>query len=81
MIAVATSAVREAKNGGDFIDLVAKNTGLTVRVVSGAEEARLIFLGVKNNVPMTEQPTLSVDVGGGSVELMVGNRDQLLHAK
>jgi exopolyphosphatase/guanosine-5'-triphosphate,3'-diphosphate pyrophosphatase len=81
IIAVATSAVREAKNGGDFIDLVAKNTGLTIRVISGAEEARLIFLGVKNNVPMTDQPTLSVDVGGGSVELMVGNRDQLLHAK
>src|SRR5215510_8373773 len=80
-IAVATSAVREAKNGGDFIDLMAKEAGLKVRVISGAEEARLIFLGVKNSVPMTEQPVLAVDVGGGSVELMVGNRDQLLHAK
>ena len=39
IIAVATSAVREAKNGGDFIDLVANQTGLTVRVISGAEEA------------------------------------------
>src|ERR1043166_9273302 len=47
IIAVATSAVREARNGGDFIDRVAKETGLTVRVVSGPEEARLIFLGVK----------------------------------
>ncbi len=81
IIAVATSAVREAKNGGDFIDLVAEQTGLTVRVISGTEEARLIFLGIKNSVPMTDQPVLGVDVGGGSVELMVGNRDQLLHAK
>ncbi|MBA5866038.1 MAG: HD domain-containing protein [Nitrospira sp. CR1.3] len=81
MIAVATSAVREAKNGGDFIDLVAKQTGLKVRVISGNEEARLIFLGVKNSVPMTEQPALAVDVGGGSVELMVGNREQLFHVK
>jgi exopolyphosphatase/guanosine-5'-triphosphate,3'-diphosphate pyrophosphatase len=81
IIAVATSAVREATNGGEFIDLVAEQTGLTVRVISGTEEARLIFLGIKNNVPMTEQPTLSVDVGGGSVELMVGNCTQLLHAK
>ncbi|HSC56601.1 MAG TPA: exopolyphosphatase, partial [Nitrospira sp.] len=81
IIAVATSAVREAKNGGDFIDLVAEQIGLTVRVISGAEEARLIFLGIKNSVPMTEQPALAVDVGGGSVELMAGNRDQLLHAK
>ena len=81
IIAVATSAVREAKNGGDFIDLVAEQTGLTVRVISGTEEARLIFLGIKNSVPLTEQPALAVDVGGGSVELMVGNRDQMLHAK
>jgi len=81
IIAVATSAVREARNGGDFIDLVAKETGLTVRVVSGPEEARLIFLGVKNSVPMTDQPSLAVDVGGGSVELMVGNRESLLHAR
>jgi exopolyphosphatase/guanosine-5'-triphosphate,3'-diphosphate pyrophosphatase len=81
IIAVATSAVREAKNGGDFIDLVKERTGLKVRVISGAEEARLIFLGIKNSVPMTEQPALAVDVGGGSVELMAGNRDQLLHAK
>lgn len=81
IIAVATSAVREAKNGGDFIDLVKEQTGLTVRVISGAEEARLIFLGIKNSVPMTEQAVLAVDVGGGSVELMAGNRDQLFHAK
>ncbi len=79
--AVATSAVREARNGGDFIDLVAEQTGLTVRVVSGTEEARLIFLGVKNGVALSDQPTLVVDVGGGSVELMVGTRTALAHAK
>lgn len=81
MLAVATSAVREAKNGGDFIDRVKEQTGLRVRVISGAEEARLIFLGVKNSVPMTEQPALAVDIGGGSVEVMAGNREQLLQAK
>jgi exopolyphosphatase / guanosine-5'-triphosphate,3'-diphosphate pyrophosphatase len=81
IIAVATSAVREAKNGGNFLDLVAEHTGLTIRVISGTEEARLIFLAIKNNVPMTDTPTLSVDIGGGSVELIVGNRSQLFHAK
>lgn len=81
IVAVATSAVREAKNGGDFIDLVADQLRLHIRVVSGNEEARLIFLAVKNSVPMGDQPVLAVDVGGGSVELMVGNRDQLLHVK
>ncbi len=81
IVAVATSAVREAKNGGDFIDLVAEQTCLKIRVISGNEEARLIFLGVQQSVPMTDQPILAVDVGGGSVELMAGNREQLLHAK
>jgi exopolyphosphatase/guanosine-5'-triphosphate,3'-diphosphate pyrophosphatase len=81
IVAVATSAVREAKNGGDFIDLVADQLRLHIRVVSGNEEARLIFLAVKNSVPMSDQPVLAVDVGGGSVELMVGSREQLLHVK
>ena len=81
IITVATSAVREAKNGGDFIHLVTEQTGLTVRVVSGMEDARLILLGIKYSVPLTDQPVLGVDVGGGSVELMVGNREQLLYAK
>jgi len=81
IIAVATSAVREAQNGGDFVDMVAEQTGLTVRVISGVEEARLIFVGVKHSLPLPEGPTLVVDVGGGSVELVVGNKDGLLHAK
>jgi len=81
VVGVATSAVREAQNGGDFIDLVAEHTRLKIRVVSGIEEARLIFIAVKNSIPLTDQPALAVDVGGGSVELMVGNRDQLLHVK
>lgn len=81
IVAVATSAVREARNGGDFVDLVAEQTGLTVRVISGTEEARLIFVGVKNSIALPDGPTLVVDVGGGSVELIVGNRDGLIHAK
>ncbi len=81
IIAVATSAVREAKNGGDFVKLVLEQTGLKVRVVSGTEEARLIFQGVKNSIPLIDEPSLVVDVGGGSVELMIGNRTGLLHAR
>ena len=79
--AVATSAVREARNGGEFLDHVAQQTGLTVRVITGAEEARLIFLGVRNTIALPEQPTMVVDVGGGSVELIVGNRETIFHAK
>jgi exopolyphosphatase / guanosine-5'-triphosphate,3'-diphosphate pyrophosphatase len=60
---------------------VAEQTGLRVRVVSGLEEARLIFLGVRHGIALTDEPVLAVDVGGGSVELMVGTRHQLLYAK
>ncbi|MEK7870018.1 MAG: exopolyphosphatase, partial [Nitrospirota bacterium] len=79
--AVATSAVREVKNGGDFVDLVEEQTGIKIRVISGIEEARLIFLGVRHSMALSEKPTLVVDVGGGSVELIVGTRDGLQHAK
>ncbi len=80
IVAVATSAVREAQNGGEFVNMVMDQTGLTVRVISGIEEARLIFLGVQNSVALSDKPALVVDIGGGSVELMVGNRDAMLHA-
>jgi exopolyphosphatase/guanosine-5'-triphosphate,3'-diphosphate pyrophosphatase len=49
-----------------------------VRVITGGEEARLIFLGVQHSMTLTERPILVVDVGGGSVELVAGNRDRLM---
>jgi exopolyphosphatase/guanosine-5'-triphosphate,3'-diphosphate pyrophosphatase len=79
--AVATSAVREARNGGEFLDQVAQQTGLTARVITGAEEGRLIFLGVRNSIALPDPPTMVVDIGGGSVEMIVGNRDQIFHVK
>ncbi|MGA6828941.1 HD domain-containing protein [Nitrospira sp. NS4] len=77
IVAVATSAVREARNGGDFVGLVEEQTGIKIRVISGGEEARLIFLGVKHSIALSEKPAMVVDVGGGSVELIVGNSDGL----
>jgi exopolyphosphatase/guanosine-5'-triphosphate,3'-diphosphate pyrophosphatase len=79
--AVATSAVREAKNGGDFVDLVEEQTGIKIRVISGIEEARLIFLGVRHSMSLSDKHTLVIDVGGGSVELIVGTRDGSQHAR
>ncbi|MGZ9146659.1 MAG: Ppx/GppA phosphatase family protein, partial [Nitrospira sp.] len=81
IVAVATSAVREAQNGGDFVSLLMEQAGLRVKVISGTEEARLIFLGVKHSIALPDGPTLVVDIGGGSVELIVGNRDGLIHGK
>ncbi len=78
--AVATSAVREAANGGGLIEAIEQQTGVRVRVVTGLEEARLIYLGVRHSMDFGDRIVLIVDVGGGSVELIAGNRNKLLHA-
>ncbi len=78
--AVATSAVREASNGGQLIEAIEQQTGIRVRVVTGQEEARLIYLGVRQSMDFGDRNVLIADVGGGSVELIVGNRNKLLHA-
>jgi exopolyphosphatase/guanosine-5'-triphosphate,3'-diphosphate pyrophosphatase len=74
--AVATSAVREARNGGDFIQRVKDEVGLRLTVIPGREEARLIFLGVRHAIDLREQSALIVDVGGGSVELILTEDDK-----
>jgi exopolyphosphatase / guanosine-5'-triphosphate,3'-diphosphate pyrophosphatase len=69
--AVATSAVREAVNGGDFIRQIEEQVGLRVKVIPGREEARLIHLGVQHAVDLRGDTSLIVDVGGGSVEMVL----------
>jgi exopolyphosphatase/guanosine-5'-triphosphate,3'-diphosphate pyrophosphatase len=73
IVAVATSAVREAENGGDLIERVRRELGLYIRVVSAREEARLIYLAVRHAMPLRGQPHLMIDIGGGSVEFIVGD--------
>lgn len=67
--AVATSAVREAANGGEFVRRVQDQVGLRVKVIPGREEARLIHLGVAHAIDLSGDPALLMDVGGGSVEI------------
>src|SRR6478735_6146526 len=74
IIAAATSAVREAENGGDFLERCQRELGLRVRVISAREEARLIYLGVRHAVDLKDKPHFIVDVGGGSVEFIVGDK-------
>src|SRR4051812_38408689 len=69
--AVATSAVREARNGASFVRRLRRETGLAVRVISGPEEARLIFRAARHALGLEGGPHLLVDVGGGSVELVL----------
>jgi len=72
VFAVATSAVREAENQADFLRRCGEEAGVTVSVVSGVEEARLIHLGALGAVPVAGRRHLVIDIGGGSTELVVG---------
>jgi exopolyphosphatase/guanosine-5'-triphosphate,3'-diphosphate pyrophosphatase len=72
-IAVLTSAVRDAANGPDFARTVESRYGLTPHILSGDEEARLTFLGATSERdPDDLTPTLVIDIGGGSTELVIG---------
>ncbi len=71
--AVATCAVREAENSQEFLEAVKRRTGVLVDVISGEEEARLIHLGVRSEVPARLDPLFLVDIGGGSTEFVVSN--------
>jgi exopolyphosphatase/guanosine-5'-triphosphate,3'-diphosphate pyrophosphatase len=73
--------VREADNRADFLRRARDEAGVEVKVVSGAEEARLIHLGVLQSVPVFDERHLVVDIGGGSTEIIVGERAQMLEAR
>ena len=76
IIAVATSAVREAPNGKDFLHKIEAELGLSVDLISGQEEARRIYLGVLSGMEFNNQPHTIIDIGGGSTELILGDSQQ-----
>jgi exopolyphosphatase/guanosine-5'-triphosphate,3'-diphosphate pyrophosphatase len=71
-VTVATAATREARNGLEFVRLMRESAGLEVRVVSGREEARLVYLGLLSRVQVGGR-ALVIDIGGGSTEVAVGD--------
>src|SRR6187200_3403035 len=74
--AIATSAVRDADNGSAFIAELRERFALSARVLDGEEEARATYLGATSESLPTE-PTLVVDIGGGSTELIVGSGTEI----
>jgi exopolyphosphatase/guanosine-5'-triphosphate,3'-diphosphate pyrophosphatase len=72
IIAVATSALREAENGEAFVARAGRETGIWPRIISGEQEARLIHRAVVHSMHLGEAPFVAVDIGGGSVELTLG---------
>jgi exopolyphosphatase/guanosine-5'-triphosphate,3'-diphosphate pyrophosphatase len=81
IVAAATSAIREADNGGDFIAEVGRRTGIQVRVISGTEEARLIHMAAVYGVHMGGTPAVVIDIGGGSIEVTLGTASHLTHSR
>ena len=72
IIAGATSATREAENGGDFLDALRAQTGIDARVITGPEEARLIHLAAVYGTDLQGGKAVVADIGGGSVEITLG---------
>lgn len=77
ILCTATAAVREARNGGEFLQAARKASGIGPRVIPASEEGRLIYYAVKAALHLDERPSLIVDIGGGSVQLVAADRDRL----
>src|SRR3954469_9255024 len=73
LVAVATSAVREAQNGGEFARAARDEVGIDMRVVRGQEEAHLIYLGARSGIDLSGRRVALFDVGGGSTEVILAD--------
>jgi exopolyphosphatase/guanosine-5'-triphosphate,3'-diphosphate pyrophosphatase len=78
VIAIATSALRNAANGKDFIAEVKTKTGIEIETITGDREAKYIYEGVKAGNCLSKQNSLILDIGGGSVEFILGNENEII---
>lgn len=79
ILAFATSAIREAENGGEFIQRAIDEIGIKINAIPGKLEAELIGLAVQHGVQMPSSPSLIMDVGGGSVEYILADQEKFYH--
>ena len=79
--ALATSALRSASNGANFIDQVRSDTGIPIELIDGNREAELIYSGVRAAIPLKSDKSLIMDIGGGSVEFIICNQEQIFWKK
>ena len=79
ILCTATAAVREARNGADFLAAARATTGIKPKVIPATEEGRLIYLGIKSALELGEEPCMIVDIGGGSMQLVLANRERCLY--
>ena len=81
LVCVATSAIRNASNGQMLIKKIKEKTGIYVDIISGDKEAELIFGGVKRGFHFSKRNQLIMDIGGGSVEFIIGNKEGIIWKK
>jgi len=74
--AVATNTFRVARNAADILPAAEQALGFPIEIISGQEEARLIYLGVTQYLPPSDHRRLVIDIGGGSTEFIIGQRDE-----
>ncbi len=78
VFATATSAIRNAHNGNDLVQKIKDQTGIETRIISGLQEAEYIYYGVKRALPIGKMPALIMDIGGGSIEFIIGTDSEIL---
>ena len=78
VFAFATSAIRGASNGIDFVKKAKEEIDVDIRIISGDKEAELIYYGVRSAVKMDEQTSLIIDIVGGSTEFIIGNKEKII---
>src|SRR2546422_151097 len=76
--AVATSALREAHNRDRVISRIGQATGIELNVIGGEEEARLVYLAVASRLDLKDKRALLIDIGGGSVEIVVVDNGEII---
>ncbi|MCE7056574.1 exopolyphosphatase [Algoriphagus sp. AGSA1] len=76
VFAFATSAVRNAENGPEFVKTVKETIGIDIQVLSGTQEAQMIYQGIRLSGSLNGQTELMMDIGGGSVEFIIGNNEE-----
>lgn len=76
--AIATSAIRSASNGQEFIKQVKEKAGIQIELINGEQEAAYIYSGIKASDALGNQNSLIIDIGGGSVEFIIGNNKKVL---
>ncbi len=77
IIAFATSGIRSASNGNDFVQKTKEEVGLEIQVISGEREAELIYYGIQQAVKLSDATSLIIDIGGGSTEFIIANKDTI----